>query len=149
MQGAITTYKDDSSIVDEIVQESVSPSRWRCRKKLWWVCLRARDHRIRRGKSSFEGWGKLTLLLIDQFPCWWLEKDVVWRTLYICNLIFVTSPRSAKHILWRCVDICNHLTRKTKSVCGELQGRNHWNVYRRAPSQVSFKESYRITSCLC
>ena len=181
MQGAITTYKDDSSIVDEIVQESVSPSRWRCRKKLWWVCLRARDHRIRRGKSSFEGWGKLTLLLIDQFPCWWLEKDVscprekllagsvvrgridfsylpVVGTRTIClfeglcisaTWLFVTSPRSAKNILWRCVDICNHLTRKTKSVCGEPQGRNHWNVYRRAPSQVSFKESYRITSCLC
>ena len=76
MQGAITTCKDDNSMVDDIVQESVSPSRWRCRRKLWWVCLRARDHRIRRGKSSFEGWGKLTLLLIGQFPCWWLEKDV-------------------------------------------------------------------------
>ena len=64
---AITTRKNDTSIVDEIVQESVSPSRWRCRGKLWWVCLRARDHRIRREKSSFGVWGKLTLLLIGHY----------------------------------------------------------------------------------
>ena len=76
LKQAIITYTKDRSITDEIALESVSPSRWRCRRKLWWVCLRARDHRIRREKSSFEGWGKLTLLLIGQFPCWWLEKDI-------------------------------------------------------------------------
>ena len=74
MHEAITTFKNDTSIVDEIVQESHSPSRWRSRGKLWWMCLRAQDHWIRREKSSFEGWGKLTLLLIGQCPCWWLEK---------------------------------------------------------------------------
>ena len=73
-QGAITTYKKDRSIADELALESVSPSRRRCLGKLWWVCLRARDHRIRGEKSSFRKWGKLTLLLIGQFPCWWLEK---------------------------------------------------------------------------
>ena len=64
----------DRSIADELALESVSPSRRRCRGKLWWVCLRAQDHRIRGEKSSFRKWGKLTLLLIGQFPCWWLEK---------------------------------------------------------------------------
>ena len=35
------------------------------------------------------------------------DKDClsVWRTLYNWNLRFITDPRPAKHILWRCVDI--------------------------------------------
>ena len=88
-QGAIITCTKDRSITDEIALESDSPSRWRCRRKLWWVCLRARDHRIRGGKSSFEGWGKLTLLLIGQFPCWWLENDIsyLWEKLVAGSVV--------------------------------------------------------------
>ena len=31
----------------------------------------------------------------------------------------------------------NCLTRRIEFACGEPRGRNHWSVYRRAPSQVS------------
>ena len=44
-------------------------------EKLYRVCLRTRDPRIRRGKPSFGRWGKLALLLIGQSPYQWLGKD--------------------------------------------------------------------------
>ena len=44
-------------------------------EKLYEVCLRTRDPRIRRKKLSFGRWGKLALLLIGQSPYQWLEKD--------------------------------------------------------------------------
>ena len=136
LQRAITTYLRVTWIVIEIVQESESPSRWRCRGKLYGVCPRTRDPRIRQRKPSFGRWGKLALLLIGQSPYRRLEKMLtlegkllaesvlreknrfplssrswdkdclsVWRTLYNWNLRFITGPRPAKHILWRCVDI--------------------------------------------
>ena len=136
LQRAITTYLRVTWIVIEIVQETVSPSRWRCRGKLYGVCLRTRDPRIRQGKPSFGRWGKIgvaanwtisiSVVRKDAHPweegasgkrpswkdrfqlssCSW-DKDYlsVWRTLYNWNLRFITDPRPAKHILWRCVDI--------------------------------------------
>ena len=181
-QGAIITYTKVRSITDEIALESQSPSRWRCRRKLWWVCLRARDHRIRGEKSSFEGWGKLTLLLIGQFPCWLLEKDIscpwgkvasgkrrswkdrfllssrswgtdylsIWKTLYNWNLIFVAGPRPAKHILWRCVGIWQSSYPKDKVCVWRATGQKPLKRLPSCPAPgISFKESYRITSCLC
>ena len=44
-------------------------------EKLYGVCLRTRDPRIRQGKPSLGRWGKLALLLIGQSPYRWLEKD--------------------------------------------------------------------------
>ena len=44
-------------------------------EKLYGVCLRTRDPRIRQGKPSLGRRGKLALLLIGQSPYRWLEKD--------------------------------------------------------------------------
>ena len=44
-------------------------------EKLYGVCLRTRDHGIRREKPSFGRLGKLALLLIGQSLHRWLEKD--------------------------------------------------------------------------
>ena len=170
MHGAITTYLRVTWIVVDIIGESGSPQ-WRCRGKLWLVCLRARDHGIHREKSSFKGWGKLTLLLIDQFPCWWLE-DIsrpwrklpvgnvrgridfsyfpVVRTLYNWNLIFVTGPRPAKHIFWRCVDIWQSSYPKDKVCVWRATGQKSLKCLpSRAATTISFKDSCRITPCLC
>ena len=38
------------------------------------MCLRAPEHRIRGEKTSLGKRLIVTLLLIGQFPCWWLEK---------------------------------------------------------------------------
>ena len=151
-------------------------------EKLDGVCLRARDPRIRREKSSFGRWGKLALLLIGQSSYRWLEKDAnrplgevasgkrrswkdrfllsssswdkdylsIWSTLYNWNLRFITGPRPAKYILWRCVDIWQSSYLKDKVCVWRATGQKSlkcllsWTV----PS-ISFKESYRVTSCLC
>ena len=63
-RGVITACKNDTSIVDEIVRESISPSRWRSQEKLWGVCLRARGHQIRGEKSSFGGWGRWSISMV-------------------------------------------------------------------------------------
>ena len=182
MHEAITTYKNDTSIVDEIVQESHSPSRWRSRGKLYGVCLRTRDPRIRRGKPSFGKWGKLALLLIGQSPYQWLEKDAsrpwgkvasakrrswkdrfllsshswdkdylsVRRTLHSWNLRFITGPRPAKHILWRCVDIWRSSYPKDKVCVWRATGQKSLKCLPLCTvPTIFFKESYRVTSCLC
>ena len=157
------------------------PNFWRSRGKLWWVCLRARDLRIRREKSSFEGWGKLKLLLFVQFPRWWLEKDVCrpWGRLLVGSvvrgsidfsylpvvgtrticlfgglcvsyLVFVTGPRPAKHILSRCVDIWQSSYPKDKVCVWRTAGQKPLKCLLSCPvPTISFKESYRVTSCLC
>ena len=124
-------------------------------EKPYGVCLRTRDRRIRREKPSFGRWGKLALLQIGQSLHRWLEENAsipwgkiasgkhcsrkdrfllssrnylsIWRTLYNWNLRFVTGSRSAKHILWRCVEIWQSSYPKDK-VCV-------W----RATGQKSFK----------
>ena len=58
----------------------------------------------------------------------------IWETLCNWNLIFVAGPRTAKHILWRCVGIWQSSYPKDK-VC-EPRDRNRWNVFYCAPSQV-------------
>ena len=71
-----TDRKDVTLFVDEIARENDSPSEDATEEKLYGVCLRTRDPRIRRGKPSFGKWGKLALLLIGQYPHQWLEKEV-------------------------------------------------------------------------
>ena len=182
MHKAITTYPRVTWIVVEIVQENESPSRWRCWGKLYGVCLKTRDPRIRQGKPSFGRWGKLTLLLIGQSPYRWLEKDAnrpwgevpsgkrrswkdrfllsssswgtgylsIWKTLYNWNLIFVTGPRPAKHILWRCVGIWQSSYPKDKVCVWPATGQKSLKCLPSCPvPSISFKESYRVTSCLC
>ena len=81
---------------------------------------------------------------------WDTDYSSFWRTLYICNLIVVTGPRPAKHILWRCVDIWQSSYPKNKVCVWRATGQKPLKRLPSCPiSSISFKESYRITSCLC
>ena len=151
-------------------------------EKLYRVCLRTRDPRIRRGKPSFGRWGKLALLLIGQSPYQWLGKDAnspwgkvasgkrrsrkdrfllsscswdkdylsVWRTLYNWNLRSIRDLRSAKHILRRCVDIRQSSYPKDKVCVWRATGQKSLKCLPSCTVSTNFfKESYRVTSCLC
>ena len=71
-----TDRKDVTLFVDEIARERMTfCADDATEEKLYGVCLRTRDPRICRGKSSFGRCGKLALLIIGQSPYRWLEKD--------------------------------------------------------------------------
>ena len=156
-----TDRKDVTLFVDEIARERMTLCPDDATEvKLYRVCLRTRDPRIRQGNPSFERWGKLALLLIGQSPYRWLEKDAnrpwgdvasgkrrswkdrfllsfrswdkdylsVWRTLYNWNLRFIHNI----YCVWRAM---GQKSLKCLLSCT-------------VPS-ISFKESYRVTSCLC
>ena len=71
-----TDRKDVTLFVDEIARERMTfCADDATEEKLYGVCLRTRDHGIRRKKHSFGRWGKSALMLIGQSLHRWLEKD--------------------------------------------------------------------------
>ena len=80
------------------------------------------------------------------------EKDYLsfGRILYDCNLRFITDPRPAKHILWRCVDIWQSSCPKDKVCVWRATGQNSLKCLLSCTvPTISFNENYRITSWLC
>ena len=80
------------------------------------------------------------------------DKDYlsVRRTLYNWNLRFITDPRPAKHILWRCVDIWQSSYPKDKVCVWRATGQNSLKCLLSCTvPTISFNENYRITSWLC
>ena len=162
---------------DEIARERDSPSRWCHRgKTIWGVSKDTRSSDSSRKvfvrkvreivqslyrwleKDANSPWGKVASgkrrSRKDRFllsSCSW-DKDYlsVWRTLYNWNLRFIIGPRPTKHILWRCVDIWQLSYPKDKVCVWRATGQKSLKCLLSCTvPTISFKESYRVTSCLC
>ena len=80
------------------------------------------------------------------------DKDYlsVSRTLYNWNLRSIMGPRPAKHILWRCVDIWQSSYPRDRVCVWRATGQKSLKCLLSCTvPTISFKESDRVTSCLC
>ena len=162
---------------DEIARERDSPSQWCHRgKTIWGVSKDTRSSDSSRKvfvrkvreivqslyrwleKDANSPWGKVAsgnrrswkdrFLLSSR--SWDKDYLSVWRTLYNWNLRSIRDLRSAKHILRRCVDIRQSSYPKDKVCVWRATGQKSLKCLPSCTVSTNFfKESYRVTSCLC